>query len=183
MAALRSSRAARHISFAASALSAAIARPTIKSGHAERQTKAVSNPAAIIAILANSSLRADRNAARVRLPLWWRRTHSDAGSCRCAIRRKAGFGRWCRNRPVVTRECVVSWPVADVQAVLHECPVSIRVGTAVAKTIGLAPRPETSQGHGEVGTYSGLCFDERQDAQPLPVGVQVETVLHEHLEQ
>src|SRR3954469_14203918 len=64
-----SSRAAAHTSRAASAFMAAIPRPTIRSGHAERQTKPVIAPAAMMAMFASASLRAERNAARVRLPL------------------------------------------------------------------------------------------------------------------
>src|SRR5580658_5294987 len=41
--------------------------PTARSGHAERYAS-VTTPAATIATLAIASLRADRNAARVRLP-------------------------------------------------------------------------------------------------------------------
>jgi hypothetical protein len=50
-------------------LRAAIAKPTIKSGKAVGQTNAVTTPAAIMAIFAIASFRADRKAARVRLPV------------------------------------------------------------------------------------------------------------------
>ena len=49
-----------------------IARPTTMSGQGECQTNAVTRPAAMIATLAMASLRADRNAALVRPPLWSR---------------------------------------------------------------------------------------------------------------
>src|SRR4029077_6171152 len=45
--------------------------PTIRSGHGETTT-AVTEPAAMIATFARASFRAERNAARVRLPLWAR---------------------------------------------------------------------------------------------------------------
>ena len=45
--------------------------PTIRSGHNDR-VRAVATPAAMIATLATASFRADRKAARVRLPLWAR---------------------------------------------------------------------------------------------------------------
>ena len=63
-----SSRAAVHTSRAASAFIAAMPSPTIRSGHADVHKKAVTNPAAMMARLAKASLRAERNAARVRLP-------------------------------------------------------------------------------------------------------------------
>ena len=58
--------------WAAQAVIAAMSSPTMRSGQADCQRKAVTSPAAMIATLASVSLRADRNAARVRLPLWWR---------------------------------------------------------------------------------------------------------------
>ena len=57
-----------HTSRAASAFSAPIPSPTTRSGHAVRHTAAVARPAAIIAMLASASFRADKKAARVRLP-------------------------------------------------------------------------------------------------------------------
>ncbi len=59
-----SSRAASHTSRAASALSAAIPSPTIKSGHAECHNSAVTSPAPIMARLANHryALRETRRA-------------------------------------------------------------------------------------------------------------------------
>src|SRR3546814_14634132 len=68
----RASRAASQTSFAERRFTSAIARPTIRSGHAERHANAVTSPAATIATLANASLRADRKAAFVKLPLWRR---------------------------------------------------------------------------------------------------------------
>src|SRR6185295_733928 len=53
---------------AASALRAAIASPTIRSGQTDR-VAAVAKPAATMATLASTSLRADRQAARVKLQL------------------------------------------------------------------------------------------------------------------
>src|SRR5262245_3834161 len=44
----------------------------MRSGHSET-VAAVTSPAVIMAILARTSLRADRNAARGRLPLWVRK--------------------------------------------------------------------------------------------------------------
>lgn len=64
-----SSRAACHTSRAASAFKAAIPKPTSRSGHADCHRNAVTSPAAMIAMLAKASLRADRNAALIRLPL------------------------------------------------------------------------------------------------------------------
>ena len=54
-------------------------RPTIKSGHAE-SVNAVTNPAPMMAMFAMASLRAERNAARIRLPRL----------CRC--RQRAAIG-------------------------------------------------------------------------------------------
>src|SRR3954447_23753020 len=68
-AALRSFLAASQTSRAASKLRAAMPRPTMMSGQAEDQRVAVINPAAIMAIFATASLRAERKAARVKLPL------------------------------------------------------------------------------------------------------------------
>jgi hypothetical protein len=64
----RSLRAASHTSQAAPAFNAAMPNPTIKSGQAETQRNAVTSPAPTIAKLAAASLRADRNAAVLRLP-------------------------------------------------------------------------------------------------------------------
>lgn len=63
-----SARAACQTFRAASALMLKIPRPTIKSGQPDF-VAAVINPATIIAIFARASFRAERNAARVRLPL------------------------------------------------------------------------------------------------------------------
>src|SRR3984957_3808552 len=63
-----SSRAAVQTSRAALAFMAAIPSPMIKSGPAEGHRKAVTSPAAIMAMLAKASFRDDRKAARVRLP-------------------------------------------------------------------------------------------------------------------
>src|SRR5437773_12451534 len=64
----RSLLAADQTARAASALIARMPRPTMRSGHADK-VYAVTNPAAMIATFATASLRADKNAARVKLPL------------------------------------------------------------------------------------------------------------------
>src|SRR5437899_2403583 len=70
-----SSRATLRTSRAASAFIAAMPSPTIRSGH-PGSVEAVTNPAAMIATFARASFRADRNAARVRLPLCARKCTS-----------------------------------------------------------------------------------------------------------
>src|SRR3546814_930089 len=60
----RSSRAASQTSFAASRFTSAIARPTIRSGHAERHANAVTSPAATIATLATESRSKKRRAGK-----------------------------------------------------------------------------------------------------------------------
>jgi MFS transporter, MHS family, proline/betaine transporter len=63
-----SSLAACQTSRAASAFRAAMPSPTIKSGQTERHRNSVTSPAEMMAILASTSFRDDRKAARVRLP-------------------------------------------------------------------------------------------------------------------
>ena len=65
---LCSVRAAFSTVIAASAFMAAMPSPTTKSGQADAH-RSVINPAAMMARLANASLRADRKAALVKLPL------------------------------------------------------------------------------------------------------------------
>ncbi len=76
-----SSLAASQTSFAASALTMAIPSPTRRSGQPERQNN-VTSPARMIAMFAKASLRADRNAARVRLPEWCRNLASTTAHAR-----------------------------------------------------------------------------------------------------
>jgi hypothetical protein len=64
----RSDRAAEYTCREASRFIPKMPIPTIRSGHAER-VAAVTAPAAMIATFARVSFRAERNAARVRLPL------------------------------------------------------------------------------------------------------------------
>ena len=60
--------AAVQTALAASAFMNAMPMPTMRSGQPESQYS-VTKPAPMMAMLANASLRAERNAARVRLPL------------------------------------------------------------------------------------------------------------------
>ena len=69
------------------------------------------------------------------------------------------LARGWRNFPRLARRGVIPWPSAS------------------------GPRPQASQGQGELGIHAGLFLDERQDALALPGGVQIEAVAHEHLEQ
>src|SRR3546814_6119981 len=66
--------------------------PTIRSGHAECQSSAVTNPAPIMARLAKASFRAERKAARVRLP----------PECRCFASRNAQ-NRFTASAPAPVR--------------------------------------------------------------------------------
>ena len=77
---------------AASAFITAMPRPTIISGHAECHSSAVTKPAPIMARLAKASLRAERNAARVRLP----------PECRCFASKNAQ-NRFTASAPIPVR--------------------------------------------------------------------------------
>ena len=75
----RSSRAAEYTCRDASRFNPKMPRPTIRSGHAER-VAAVTMPAAMIATFASASFLAERNVARVRLPLWVREAGETKGA-------------------------------------------------------------------------------------------------------